>query len=110
MAKCNYHLSPCPLPWAIDLLLEICKPVEMWDNLAREVHALLRKYLVKTRGLTQPKFGIAGFSHIEVCSDLHLERTQDSLSPYQYLQHFPRVFLDSEAVIDKTEVQRSTSE
>lgn len=34
----------------------------MWANLAREENALLSKYLVKTRGSTQPKFGIAGFS------------------------------------------------
>lgn len=27
MAKCNYHLSPRPLAWAAEPLLEICKPV-----------------------------------------------------------------------------------
>lgn len=66
MAKCNYHLSPRPLAWAIEPLLEICKPVGMWANLAREENAFLRKYLVKSRGSTQPKFGIAGFSHTAV--------------------------------------------
>lgn len=51
------------MAWAIEPSLEICKSVGMWANLAREENAVLRKYLVKSKGSTQPKFAIAGFSH-----------------------------------------------
>ncbi len=66
MAKCNYHLSPRPLEWTTEPWPEICKPVGMWASLAGEENALLRQYLVKTRGSTQPKFGIGGLSHTTV--------------------------------------------
>lgn len=66
MAKCNYQLSPRPPAWAMEPKLEIFKSVGMWANLAREENALLRKYLAKTRGSTQSKCGIEGFSHTAV--------------------------------------------
>ena len=57
-----------------------------------------------------PSVGLEDLAIQHSCSGLHLERTQDSFSPYQHLLHFPRVFLDLKVVIVKTEVQLFASE
>lgn len=64
----------------------------------------------RPEGRPSPSLGLEGSVIQQSGSGLHLERTLDSFSPYQYLLHFPMVVLDSKAVIVKTGVLLFTSE
>lgn len=83
----------------------------MWANLVGEEKILSWDNIwSRPEGRPSPSLGLEGSVIQRFCSGLHLEITHDSFSPYWYLLHFPRVFLDSKAVIVKTGVQPFMSE
>lgn len=74
----------------------------MWANLAREENTLLRKYLIKTRGSTQPKFGIAGFSDTAVLQWPSPGKNSRFFQPLSVLAALSKDIFGQQAVFLKT--------